>query len=132
MFLTPIRSEKVLFRDIWILTHEFVYHHAPSYYCTMDVTVYVPKGFQTDFASVPRLPIIYRLYGNTAHEAALVHDYLYRIDSDPIVEKKIADVIFYDAMGEMGLSDSHRNVMYDGVVMGGKSSYHKKKVEDIL
>lgn len=38
--------------------------------------VEVPAGFETDFASVPRLPLAYLLTGNTAHAAAVVHDWL--------------------------------------------------------
>jgi len=81
-FLTPIRAEKVLCKDIWILLSDFVYHHAPTDYLQEDFTVTVPAGFYTDWASVPRLPWVYMKYGNTGHEAALVHDYLYRLDSE--------------------------------------------------
>jgi len=38
----------------------------------------VPTGFLTDFASVPRLPLAYLLAGDTAHEAAVIHDFLYQ------------------------------------------------------
>lgn len=115
-----------------MLLKDFVYHHAPTQYLDMDFTVTVPKGFYTDFASVPRLPFIYRVYGNTGHEAALIHDYLYRIDSEPIVARDTADRVFYDALIEMGLSERHAAAMYDGVVIGGKSSYHVRTVKDVL
>ena len=42
----------------------------------------IERGFTHDFASVPRAPIAYLLAGNTAHLAALVHDYLY---SNPLI-----------------------------------------------
>lgn len=45
----------------------------------------VPMGFETDFASVPRIGAVYALFGNRAHRAAVVHDYLYSLggsDSD--------------------------------------------------
>ena len=38
----------------------------------------VPTGALTDFASVPRLPLAYLLAGDTAHEAAVIHDFLYQ------------------------------------------------------
>src|SRR5258708_6192683 len=49
-------------------------------YYTSDIlgVIYVPAGFVTDFASVPRLPFAYLLAGDTAHQAAVVHDYLYQ------------------------------------------------------
>ena len=36
----------------------------------------VPAGFQTDFASVPRLPFCYLFFGDRVHAAAVIHDYL--------------------------------------------------------
>ena len=44
----------------------------------------VPAGFNTDFASVPRLPLIYAVWGDRAHREAVLHDYLYRIDAIPL------------------------------------------------
>ena len=41
-------------------------------------TITVPTGFFTDFASVPRMPFVFLLFGDVAHEAAVIHDYLYR------------------------------------------------------
>lgn len=131
-FLTPIRVEKVLFKEVWILLKDFVYHHAPSEQLPLDFTVTVPAGFYTDFASVPRLPVLYASLGNTGHEAALVHDYLYRSNAEPNASKDTADRTFYDALLEMGLSERHAAIMYDGVVLGGAGSYHKIKVEDEL
>jgi hypothetical protein len=131
-FLTPIRVEKTFFRDIWTLLHEFWYHHAPTETIDLDVTVTVPAGFMTDFASVPRLPLIYYVCGNQAHEASVVHDYLYSLDSMPLVDKNTADRIFYDAMIEMGLDRHIARMMYDGVVIGGESHFHKRSVKDRL
>ena len=95
-------------------------------------TVTVPKGFQTDFASVPRIPIVYMLWGDRAHREAVIHDYLYRIDSKPIVEFGMANDVFLEAMGCRGKGLFVRKAMYWGVCMGGLSSYHKKKVADKL
>lgn len=38
--------------------------------------VEVPAGFETDFASVPRVPLAFWLAGDAAHAAAVLHDYL--------------------------------------------------------
>ena len=123
-FLTPLRVEKVLFKDIWILLKEFVYHHAPTEFCSLDVTITVPVGFWTDFASFPIVPLA------VAQEAATIHDFLYRCDSDPLVDKDTADRIFFDALCESGVSIHHAAVMFDAVHLGGTSSYHKKYVKD--
>jgi hypothetical protein len=94
--------------------------------------VIVPAGFETDFASVPRVPIAYTLFGGRAHREAVIHDFLYRIDSSPCVEKNVADDVFLEAMECRGKSWFVRKMMYWGVRLGGASSYHKKKVGDKL
>lgn len=40
-------------------------------------TIEVPAGFETDYASVPRLPFVYLLFGGIGDEEAVLHDYLY-------------------------------------------------------
>jgi hypothetical protein len=95
----------------WKLLHEFHYKHLT-----------VPKGFITDFASTPQLfwNILppWGRYG----KAAVIHDYLYqnagRIDHK-IYTRKYADVMFRNAMKELGVKRWKRFVMYWGVRLGG-------------
>jgi hypothetical protein len=56
----------------------------------------VPTGFRTDFASVPRIPLVYSLFGNTSHNAAVVHDWLY--SGRAKISRKGADEVFIEAM----------------------------------
>lgn len=56
--------------------------------------VNVPAGFQTDFASVPRVPVVYWLTGDTARKAAVIHDWLYRTQEHP---RRIADAVLFEA-----------------------------------
>lgn len=86
--------------------------------------VCVPRGFETDFASVPRTPILFSLFGDTAHEAAVVHDYLYRTGKAP---RKIADQVFLEAMKVSGVWAWRRVPMYWGVRLFGGSSYQEKQ-----
>ena len=88
----------------------------------LDWTIYVPRGFETDFASVPRLPIIYSLFGDKAHHESVIHDHLYRI-LPHLCTRKEADQVFLEAMKARGKSWFIRNAMYQGVRMGGKSSW---------
>ena len=92
----------------------------------------VPTGFQTDFASVPRIPIAYMMFGDRAHRESVLHDYLYRIDSIPVVERSQADDVFFEAMKECGKGFFVRYAMYWGVRFGGWTAYHKKMVIDKL
>jgi hypothetical protein len=92
----------------------------------------VPAGFETDFASVPRVPIFYTLFGDRAHREAVLHDYGYRCDSIPVMERSTVDDLFLEAMKERGKGFMVRYAMYWGVRLGGWTAYHKKKVNDPL
>lgn len=92
----------------------------------------VPPGFQTDFASVPRVPFIYEAYGDKAHYESVLHDYLYRIDSIPQASYSQANDVFLEAMKVRGKGYFVRYGMYWGVVLGGWTAYHKLNVNDKL
>jgi len=47
----------------------------------------MPPGFQSDGASVPRLPLIYDAWGDKAHREAFGHDFGYRKDSILLIVK---------------------------------------------
>jgi len=94
--------------------------------------IIVLLGFETDLASVPRLPIFYALWEGKAHYEAVIHDYLYRKDCDPIVSFKVANKVFLEAMKVRKKKSIIRYPMFWGVMLGGKSSYHKRLVNDSL
>lgn len=89
----------------WELLEPLAYS---SDYCPWEVLV-VPKGFQTDFASVPRLPLAYLLTGDTVHAPAVVHDWLIRTKR---VHRTAADKIFLEAMQAEGIAWWRRYSMY--------------------
>lgn len=80
----------------------------------------IPAGYETDFASVPRLPLAYLVAGNTAHKAALLHDYLYASGEHP---RAWCDAVFRAAMQAEGLSWWRRGLMWLGVRLFGGSHY---------
>lgn len=100
-------------------------------------TIIVPKGFKSDGSSTPRVPIIYTLYGGRAHHEGVVHDYFYRCPGhtvsicdekynrkyDKIIEKPMADKIFYEAMTARNKPFHVKWGMYSGVKIGGFSSW---------
>lgn len=93
--------------------------------------VVIKAGFYTDFASVPRMPIAYMFYGGRSHHEAVVHDYLYRIDSDPVVGCMTANKVFLEAMIARGKSLwKVAYPMYWGVCLGGWTKFHKMKVAE--
>lgn len=86
----------------------------------------VPAGFITDFASIPR--IFWRILPPSGkyNKAAVVHDYLY---STQIVHRDIADLIFYEAMGALGVPQWKRWTMYQAVRSCGWVPWNNHKKE---
>lgn len=90
----------------WKLVEPFVFElNLPD----LQKRIVIDKGFETDFASIPRvfysvLPPVGR-YG----VAALVHDYLC---VTTYVSRKDADKVFYSIMKESGVKRWKRKVMY--------------------
>jgi hypothetical protein len=84
----------------------------------------VPKGFETDLASVPRVPVAWLLVGGIAHKSAVMHDYFYRTGS---VSKEFADSAFFYGMETEGISYWRRWLMYKAVDLFGGNSYKGKK-----
>lgn len=82
-------------------------------------TIVVPVGFETDLASVPRLPLAYWLAGGRGRRAAVVHDYLYATRKP----KAYADNVFYAAMLADGISRPIAWSMYLAVHLFGGAAY---------
>ena len=94
----------------WKLLEPFVY--------TSDLLgrdIVVPAGFITDFASVPRAPIVYFLAGNTGNRAAIVHDYLCRLWKEGNFDRRLADDVFEEALKASNVDSWRAKVMYLGV-----------------
>jgi hypothetical protein len=107
-------------RGLWELTEPLVYDSDRA-----AMTITVPAGFKTDFASVLRLPVIYLLFGDKAHGPATVHDYLYQTG---IVKRKLADDVFAEAMRvSTRLSGFDRWMMWAAVRVFGGSHFTEGK-----
>jgi hypothetical protein len=65
------------------------------YIASNDVTLIVKVGFITDYASIPRLPIVFLVFEALDNRAATLHDSLY---SNPKISRKLADSLFLEAM----------------------------------
>lgn len=102
-------------RNLWRL-------HLPLIYQSdrLNLTVRVPEGFETDFASVPRLPFVYEVMGNQCQEAAVIHDWLYWSKA---VDRKTADLILYEAVLASTGERWRAFLMYLGVRIFGASHY---------
>jgi len=58
----------------------------------------LPVGFQSDGASVPRVPFIYDAWGDKCHREAFTHDFGYRKDSYIIVVKSVEINMWCDGL----------------------------------
>lgn len=114
-FTNALKTQK-LTETTWALLAPLVYES--DHYGTLRV----PTNFQTDFASVPRVPIAFWLTGDTAHEAAVIHDWLYQ--THWVKTRAEADGVFLEAMAAMGISAWRRQIMYRAVRMFGGGAWH--------
>lgn len=78
--------------------------------------VNVPKGFVTDFASVPRIFWQFLPRDGKYTYPAIIHDYLYWVQDRP---RESADEIFRISMKEFSLDPIVINAVYWGVRAGG-------------
>jgi hypothetical protein len=77
-----------------------------------NIVIEVPAGFVTDYASIPRIfQNIISTYGQHG-KAAVIHDYLYQMVRENRFNRAIADAIFYEAMGVLGVGFIKRYIMY--------------------
>ena len=85
----------------------------------------VPKGFRTDFASIPKilfaLPFIN--YKDKFNKAAVLHDFCY---CSKLLPRKECDKLFLNAMKILGISLWKRYLFYYTVRIFGRSHYGNK------
>lgn len=127
-FLTPLRDECVDDlacdgRGIWRILEPFQYYSA-----LLNRLITVEPGFLTDFASVPRLPVLYWLFGDTSHRAAVIHDWLFH--HHEVCDEAMANKVLLEAMTVEGIPAWRRAGIYAGVRIGGKSSWEEDGMGD--
>jgi hypothetical protein len=86
--------------------------------------IWVPAGFITDYASVPRLPFFYRELEGIANTPGVVHDYIY---SNGCASRDQADLLLKEACLLIGISPWKVYAIYAGVRLGGESHYMSSK-----
>ena len=113
----------------WELLNPLIYESK-----TVGVII-VPKGFLTNFGSVPRLPLMYAAFGGVGDEACTLHDWLYADPHEPFtgcgyrVDRSTADKVLRGVIKEC-MKDSWSITksltawsMWVGVRLGGKSHW---------
>ena len=94
-------------------------------YRTREYLIKVPKGFVTDYASIPKLLRgIVLLYGKHSG-ASVVHDWLYSSSCNLDISREKADKIFLEILKEEKVSFLLRILMYFAVRKFGKSRFRR-------
>lgn len=117
-FQSPLIVQQISDSD-WRLFKPFIYDSEH-----LDRSIIIPAGFVTDFASVPRIPVAYLLFGGTTTKPAVVHDFLYRSCSAPRAD---ADAVFAEAARVAGAPAWRIYSMQAAVRMFGGSFYCTKR-----
>jgi hypothetical protein len=119
-FLTELQVELISDatnsgRGTWRLTAPLIYDSDVA-----GRVFVVPTGFESDFASVPRLAIAFALCGDSAHAASVVHDAIY---SYHWVDRATADAVLREAALVSGVPAWRAALLYYGVRVGGGGSH---------
>lgn len=117
-FFDPLKAELIGERNrrpVWRLLRGLAYKSE-----ILDEILWIKAGFETDFASVPRLPLAWLLAGDTAHKAAVVHDFLVavRLPAGKIAWSRAADV-FDEALRAERVPGWRRVLMVAAVRLAG-------------
>ena len=116
-------------RNTWKTGRAFTYFVGEEY---SEDKIVVPKGFETDLASVPWPASMLIPKSGKYNQAAVLHDWLYNQQERPRAE---CDKIFLEAMEVVGVSLAKRRIMYRAVRWFGwipwrNHSYKNEKRSD--
>ncbi len=119
-FLTPFIGE-LLADGTWRVHEPFVFAmgHEDSTW-----RIEVEKGFETDFASVPKC--LHWLLGAIEDygKAAVIHDKLYKTQP---CSRVVADAVFMEAMMDLGVAGWKRWTMYLALRMFGRVVWNEHR-----
>jgi hypothetical protein len=122
MFKTKLKIEAVPNENFYVLTAPFEYMTYNEYLIT------VPKGFKTNFASVPRLAKAYIDDDDwQIREPSVIHDFLYSSSSKQLgYDRKEADGILFEAMVGLGMRRSKAALIYYILRLFGGANYEQR------
>jgi hypothetical protein len=114
-------------RQWWKLREEFTFQLkiAPD---VLIWNITIPKGFETDLASIPRL--FWRIFPPLGkyNRAALIHDYLYSILE---CSSFLADTVFREAMAQLKVPVWKRVVMYYVVRVYSVLGFRHRRLKNV-
>lgn len=105
----------------WKLCKSFTYHIGSK---NSRHFIKVPKGFVTDFASVPSFLWWWIPPFGKYLKATVLHDWLYQVHFNYAYDRKYADQVFKEAMIVGGTPEWKARLMYYGVRLFGWVAWH--------
>ena len=115
-FTKPLTVTKML-NGKWEVHQSFTYYVGEE---DSKDFAFVPKGFQTDFASIPRVFWSILPPDGRYSQAAVLHDFLYHTKTRP---RKACDDIFLEAMEVLGVAWWKRKTMHQAVRLFGWAAF---------
>ena len=120
-FEAPLTVSATADGKYWVLQEPLKYKHPET-----KQEVSIPRGFVTDFASVPRLFWAALPPCGAYTTAAVLHDYLYW-EQFQECDRECADKALLIAMEEAGVSFITREAIYNSVRIGGSIAWRSNK-----
>ena len=103
------------------------------YWKRYGITIQVPKGFISDFASIPAPLRLFIPKLGLYNKAAVLHDWVYQNHVYPVAEGYVceytradADLLFLDAMTDLKVKKWKRYAMYKFVRLFGWLAWRKR------
>ncbi len=121
-FTKPLIVSPLPDGKMWKLIEPFSYYVGKKCDALYGITIEVPAGFLTDFASIPR--IFWSILGHPMGRyaaAAVLHDYLY---FKGLYSRKRCDQIFKEAMAVLNVPKLKRKLIYRFVRLLGKCAWN--------
>lgn len=111
--------------NVWIsydpVTNLWTTLNEVSYKTDGGIVITIPKGYEYDLASIPRLAWWAIAPYELGILSPLIHDYLYeKKGSDGVKTRKEADLIFLELMEKEGVSRWRRTAAYYSVRWGAR------------
>jgi hypothetical protein len=105
--LTPLKVELEANGKKWKLSEKFIVYTEKA--GEEKIWIEVEEGFETDFASIPKIFIPFLEWRDKFNKASVVHDWLYHTKQ---FDRKTSDKIFLELMFALGINKYKAYIFY--------------------
>ncbi|MBX0311246.1 MAG: DUF1353 domain-containing protein [Sulfurihydrogenibium sp.] len=119
--LTPLKVELESNGKKWKLSEKFIVFTEQA--GEEKIWIEVEEGFETDFASIPKVFIPFLQWRDKFNKASVIHDWLYHTK---MFDRKTADRVFLELMLALGINKFKAYLFYYVVRVFGWTHWRKK------